>query len=104
MARNLSKDRKTKQALADSIMRLMLKKSIDHITINEIVARELEFAIDFYVTACVKKTAQWVEGGCKKSSEELALEFLECLPDKLKKYMLTEEDIQVSEKIREKHI
>ena len=75
MARNLSKDRKTKQALADSIMRLMLKKSIDHITINEIVARELEFAIDFYVTACVKKTAQWVEGGCKSHQKNLLWNF-----------------------------
>ena len=37
MAKDLRRERQTKQAMADSIMRLMLKKSIDQITVNEIV-------------------------------------------------------------------
>ena len=32
--------------------------------------------------------------------EELAIEFLECLPPKLKQYMLTDKDIAFAEKLQ----
>lgn len=57
------------------------------------ITKELEFAIDFFVSACVKKTAEWVEGGCRESPEEIAINFLICIPEGLRKYLLNDADL-----------
>jgi hypothetical protein len=53
---------------------------------------EIDFEVDFYCYACVKKTGEWVTGGLKETPEALIASFVSCLPPHLARYLLDEED------------
>ena len=67
------------------------------------LTEENKFIIDFYVTACVKKTSDWVNSNCKEDAEKMAIEFLGCIPEKIKRYLLTESDLQRMKEIEAKN-
>ena len=56
--------------------------------------KETEFEVEFYCYACVKETGAWVLGGLKETPEELVKRFMLCLPDNLKRYLLSEADYE----------
>lgn len=68
------------------------------------LTKELDFEVDFFVSACVKKTAEWVEGGCKESPEEIAVNFLECIPNRIRQYLLNDDDLAYIQNLRDQKI
>ena len=53
---------------------------------------EVRFSVEFYAMACVKKTAEWAITGCKTEPDKLAVDFLICLPENVRRCLLTEKD------------
>ncbi|MCI2061540.1 MAG: TetR/AcrR family transcriptional regulator C-terminal domain-containing protein [Eubacteriaceae bacterium] len=53
---------------------------------------KLDAELDFYCTACVRVTGNWVMNDFAESPQRLVETFLDCIPKSLRQYLVTEEE------------
>jgi len=78
------------QWFLDSFYKITKQLYLDVIRKNHTdgINKDLEFMVEFYCYACVKKTSTWVTNGLKESPEELVKSFITCIPDEMKRELL----------------